>query len=143
MPSIMIASGERAGQRVDFDQDKVTIGRSESNTFVMDMPSISAEHCAIILRGDRYVVRDLDSTNGTSLNGSPVREARIRHGDIIKVGDVELLFEDESAEADYTQRLDAFSTRKSGRWKVIIAVILVTAVTVTAAWWFVFSLMGS
>lgn len=139
----MIASGERAGQRVDFDQDKVTIGRSDSNTFTMDMPSVSAEHCALILRGNRYIVRDLDSTNGTSLNGTPIREARVRHGDIIKVGDVELLFEDESSEADYTQRLDAFSTRKSGRWKVVIAVILVTALTVTAGVWFVLRLMES
>jgi len=139
----MIASGERAGQRVDFYDEKVTIGRSDSNSFVVSAPSISSEHCAIISRGNRYIIRDLDSTNGTQLNGSPVKEARIRHGDIIRIGDVELLFEDESAEMDYTQKLEAFSTRKTGRWKVVIAVILVAAITVTAGVWFVLKLLGN
>ena len=55
-------------------------------------PSLSRRHCALSRDEDGYKIRDLDSRNGTSVNGAAVREARLRHGDQIATGDSVFLF---------------------------------------------------
>ena len=67
-----------------------TIGRSTGAEFIVDAPLVSRLHCQLTAAGDRLHVKDLDSTNGTFVNGTRVTSATLQHGDRLKVGRVEL-----------------------------------------------------
>src|SRR5690606_29781312 len=55
--------------------------------------TVSRRHCMISVQRDRYLVRDLDSTNGTIVDGTPVLEAFLAPGARIRLGDTEILFQ--------------------------------------------------
>ena len=69
-----------------------TIGRAAGADFIVDAALVSRVHCRLTALPDGSLeLRDLDSTNGTSVNGQRVESARLRSGDRIQVGRVELV----------------------------------------------------
>jgi pSer/pThr/pTyr-binding forkhead associated (FHA) protein len=69
-----------------------TIGRSTGADFIVDAALVSRVHCRLsALPTGELEVRDLDSTNGTFVNGARVETARLSSGDRLKVGRVEIL----------------------------------------------------
>jgi len=75
------------GRTVLLVQDRVRIGRYPNNDIVIDPPTVSAYHAELIRRPDgRYELIDRESRNGTRINGTPVRNAILRHGDQITFG---------------------------------------------------------
>ncbi len=73
-------------------EETTTLGRAARNTIALSDSSVSLAHATISRVGADYIVRDLQSTNGTSLNGQSVSEARLRHGDQIKFGEAAAIF---------------------------------------------------
>lgn len=69
-------------------------GRSPQNDFQLEHPTISARHCDVVLSAEGVEVRDCDSTNGTFINGRQIKSALLSAGQILNLGDVELLVED-------------------------------------------------
>jgi pSer/pThr/pTyr-binding forkhead associated (FHA) protein len=69
-----------------------SIGRSEECDIVIESPYVSAKHALIRKKGKRFYIEDLNSTNGTFVNGKRVKFSRIKNGDIITLGDVDLKF---------------------------------------------------
>lgn len=69
------------------------VGRDEQNDFPIVHPSISTNHCELILSNDGVVLHDLDSTNGSFVNGQPVGEIWLEAGQRVRLGEVELLVE--------------------------------------------------
>jgi pSer/pThr/pTyr-binding forkhead associated (FHA) protein len=68
-----------------------TVGRATRADFVVDAPLVSRLHCRLTAHpSGELEVQDLDSTNGTYVNGSRVSHATLRSGDRLKVGRVEL-----------------------------------------------------
>ena len=67
-------------------QKELTIGRDVANNICLDDFSVSRRHCMIVQSGDKFLVRDLGSHNGTFVNGSAVEERLLEHGDRIAVG---------------------------------------------------------
>jgi len=76
-----------------------TIGRWPDNAIVIDSPAVSGHHACVFITGDQHIVEDLQSTNGTFVNGLRVSRQVLQHGDVVKVGDHELVF-DHVAELD-------------------------------------------
>jgi pSer/pThr/pTyr-binding forkhead associated (FHA) protein len=69
-----------------------TIGRSTGADFIVDAALVSRVHCRLsALPNGELEVRDLDSTNGTYVNGARVETARLASGDKLRVGRVELV----------------------------------------------------
>lgn len=64
----------------------VTVGRSSACDVVVGERTVSRFHAELRHGGDSWTVRDLDSTNGTWLNGARVREAPVTRGDVLKLG---------------------------------------------------------
>ncbi len=92
---LTIAGGARRGRRFGFDGGEVTIGRGLENDLVLHDPGVSRSHARIERQAHGYVLRDDGSSNGTELNGAPVREpAALRRGDLIGVGPVVFEFEE-------------------------------------------------
>ncbi len=80
------------------DGETVRLGRAEHNEVVLEEPSVSAEHAAIVFTPDGWVLRDLYSTNGTrilrdgqrvDLASEPGREVVLRSGDVVELGAAE------------------------------------------------------
>ncbi len=78
----------------------VTIGRLPDNTIVIDNSAVSSHHVRIAREGPQFVVEDLESTNGTFVNGDKVTKRALRHGDTILVGKHKLFF-DRMGEAEF------------------------------------------
>ena len=71
---------------------EATIGRDPANAVAIIDPSVSRKHCLLVLEDGRFHIRDLDSRNGTTVNGVVIKEHWLRHGDEIATGDSVFLF---------------------------------------------------
>jgi len=88
MPKLSIG-----GAPHDLTDEVITIGRAPDNMIVIDDPSVSGRHAQLRLAGEVYRLKDLESTNGTRVNGIPVTETALRFDDRIRFGAVDALFE--------------------------------------------------
>lgn len=70
-----------------------TIGRKATNDIVIDNIAVSGSHASIDPVASTFVLRDLDSTNGTFVNKKKISMHNLRHGDIILIGKHELYFD--------------------------------------------------
>jgi ABC transport system ATP-binding/permease protein len=68
-----------------------TLGRSPGAEFIVDAALVSRLHCQLTATPDRLRVKDLDSTNGTFVNGRRVQNAELHEGDTLTVGRLDLL----------------------------------------------------
>ncbi|MGM7678987.1 FHA domain-containing protein FhaB/FipA [Microbacterium sp. A94] len=85
---LVITSGPKAGLELPLGTQPMTIGRSSESGLVIRDDYTSSHHARLLLRGDTWIIQDLDSTNGTFLAGARVSgaPAPISIGDPIKVG---------------------------------------------------------
>jgi len=84
----------------EFDLEKtgsLTVGRSPDCDITIDDTQASRRHCTVIRLQSGYEVSDLGSTNGTLVNSTLVKKQKLRHGDVIRIGAVELAFDDPSS----------------------------------------------
>ena len=93
-PRIIVVSGSSKGLVIPIGDGQISIGRDSSNTLHLAGPTVSRKHCCIDRTEGAYELIDLDSQNGTFVNGIPVGHKRLSHGDTIRIGDSELLFAD-------------------------------------------------
>ncbi len=88
---LRVVSGSRQGLSVPLREDEpLLIGRSRGD-LLLDDPLISGAHCRVVTRGGRFVVQDLGSTNGTSVDGRRIQDAVLRPGSEIVVGNTRLI----------------------------------------------------
>jgi len=99
MAKLVIQNQGMAGRACELHTDRTTIGRVEDNTFHIADPSVSSHHCEVQLRGSDIVIRDLNSTNGSFINGNKIEESVLKPGQILRLGQVELKLEVEGAAA--------------------------------------------
>jgi pSer/pThr/pTyr-binding forkhead associated (FHA) protein len=98
MAKLVILSQGMTGRSHELKVDKTTIGRVDDNTFPIAESSVSSHHCEVFTRGSDVVVNDLNSTNGTFINGDKVTgEAVLKPGQILRLGQIELRLEVEGA----------------------------------------------
>ena len=73
-------------------RDVTMIGRAPSNHIVIDNPVVSAQHAIVLKVGDFYRLKDLNSTNGTQINGISITDADLKDSDEIRFGSVKAVF---------------------------------------------------
>ena len=76
-----------------FDQDVINLGSADENDVVINDSRVSRRHCRIVQEHNGYLIVDLGSTNGTSLNRVRVREAWVKSGTTLDLGGVEVRFQ--------------------------------------------------
>ena len=95
MPKLLLKFNAAVIKEIPFDKASLAVGRKADNDIVIDNPAISGHHCRISVQGGTYFVEDLDSTNGTFVNGSRVAGAqRLGAGDVLRVGETDLVVEE-------------------------------------------------
>ena len=92
-PKLTITRPDMPPSTYELVHEYTHVGRTAGNEIPLAYPSISSRHCIFILSGPDIVVRDLNSSNGTMVNGEAVNEAVLRPGDTIQIGVVVLKFE--------------------------------------------------
>jgi pSer/pThr/pTyr-binding forkhead associated (FHA) protein len=93
MRKLNVSSPGGATTSFELAEAVITIGRGPDNLVHLEDSSVSGRHAQITVSGDIYELRDLDSTNGTRVNGTSVTTATLQPGDRIKFGKVEACFE--------------------------------------------------
>ena len=81
------------GTRREIDKRRVVVGRSKDCDIQLADPNVSRRHAELRQEGGAYWMIDLDSTNGTLVNGRRAARAKLESGDTITIGSTELLFE--------------------------------------------------
>src|SRR5216683_2300929 len=94
---LVLVNTKDAGSSFPLDQPGVKVGKSPDNDLVIDHPTVSRNHLIVHRQGDRFLVQDLGSTNGTFIDGAQIREAYLRAGALLEVGDVQLRFQPQVA----------------------------------------------
>jgi len=92
MPVIIFKNGPNAGQEVSFEYGPLSIGRSGDADLELNDDSISGLHATIRKEFGNWVLEDLDSSNGTQVNGLPIQVQPITSGDVVELGNVRFDF---------------------------------------------------
>jgi pSer/pThr/pTyr-binding forkhead associated (FHA) protein len=90
-PHLEINSGGEL-RRVEVAGSRFTIGRAETADFQIDSPQVSREHAQLLERSGVWFIRDLNSMNGTQVNGKSVSEALLSDGDLLTIAETDLTF---------------------------------------------------
>jgi pSer/pThr/pTyr-binding forkhead associated (FHA) protein len=94
LASLLIKGGQRKGDRIGVRTPVVNIGRADYNDVSLPDPSVSASHAKLQLREGVWMLADLGSTNGTRVDGEPVRgESPLSPGSTVTFGEVPVSFE--------------------------------------------------
>jgi transcriptional regulator with GAF, ATPase, and Fis domain len=91
-PTLVAVAGPLQGSVHPLEIDEVTAGRDASNSLVIADVSVSRRHSVLTRESDCYRIADLDSLNGTFVNGVPVKRRLLQHGDEIEIGTSKFLF---------------------------------------------------
>lgn len=99
MAKLVVLSEGMTGLAFELRPDRTTVGRLDDNAIHIPEASVSSHHCEILKRGDEVVIKDLNSTNGTFINGQQITEATLKPGQILRLGQIELRLESGGAAA--------------------------------------------
>ena len=170
MAKLVLLSAGMTGRTHDLKAEKTTVGRVEDNTFQIAEPSVSSHHCEVLLRGNDVVIKDLNSTNGTFINGEKITESPIKPGQILRLGQIEMRLETDTPAAPSKKALDqtmvmqrgvsltelesgarrGFDTKNTGFAKkdnkvnkIVITVCIILGVVIVVLLLYVFAIAGN
>jgi hypothetical protein len=90
MPRLIIKTELGGKQVLELRAGTNVFGRDSNLDFPIDDATVSSRHCEVVVDGDRMRVRDFDSTNGTFINQTPIKEGELKPGDWLQLGAVEM-----------------------------------------------------
>lgn len=98
MYSITVTERGKQPERIELDKPEIVLGRAYGNDIILARSSVSKRHARIVVTEDRFMVHDLQSTNGTSIGGHKISApTEVKSGDTIVVGDFRVLLKHEGA----------------------------------------------
>ena len=92
-PRLVAVNGPLSGETLYLNEPIVSIGRLVSNDICLDDRFVSRIHCVIRTEDGQYMIEDLNSANGTYLNGERINAASLKEGCLIEIGASRFLFE--------------------------------------------------
>ncbi len=123
---LVVVEGPNRGKKITLIKDVTRVGKREDNDFVISDTTVSRNHLEITYKDDAFLLRDLDSTNGTFINGTRVKEAYLAPGDLIKIGNstLEFLATDQKVRLE-PSKLESFGTMvgKSIKMRQIFSIL--------------------
>lgn len=83
---LVLSFGDLVLRSIPIVKESITIGRRPYNDVALDDLTVSGEHAVILVLEGERVIKDLNSRNGTQVNGLPIQSRRLEHADLIEVG---------------------------------------------------------
>ena len=96
MTKLVVNFNGQVQREVRIDKARIHIGRRPSNDLVLDHLAVSGRHAAIDTTSEGSFILDLGSTNGTSVNGQPIKKHLLQNDDVIELGKYRLQFKVEA-----------------------------------------------
>ncbi len=97
MPKMIVSIDGVVIKEVQLTKDRTTLGRRPYNDVVIDNLAISGEHAVFQMAGSDVYIEDLNSTNGTYVNGKAAKKQQLHNGDTVEVGKYKIKFVGEAA----------------------------------------------
>ncbi len=104
MAKLVLSAGATVVHQCFVDQLRLTIGRDPGNQIIIDDPTVSRVHAAILQVGNDHIVEDLDSAAGTFVNGERMARRILQHGDVMDFGTHKLRYLNPKAEESELDR---------------------------------------
>ncbi len=96
MPKMIVSIDDVVIKEVQLTKERTTLGRRPYNDVVIDNLAVSGEHAALLMNGSEVLLEDLNSTNGTYVNGKAVKKQGLQNGDTIEVGKYKIKYVNEA-----------------------------------------------
>ncbi|MBY0574634.1 MAG: FHA domain-containing protein [Undibacterium sp.] len=93
MPKVVVSFNGQVQKELNIDRARLNIGRRPSNDLVLDHLAVSGRHAAIDTTNEGVYILDLGSTNGTTVNGHPIKKHLLQDKDVVEVGKYQLKFD--------------------------------------------------
>jgi predicted component of type VI protein secretion system len=99
-----------------FDTQDLSLGRAAENDLSVDDPEMSRRHAVFKRTREGCIVEDMGTSNGTAVNGATVTRAVLKHGDVVRIGEVEITYAETTraptslGAVEYSSQLKAFGT---------------------------------
>lgn len=111
MPKMIVSIDEVVIKEVQLTKDRTTLGRRPYNDVVIDNLAVSGEHAVILMHGSEVTLEDLNSTNGTYVNGKAIKKQVLQNGDSIEVGKYKIKFVGDAAADNFDKTMVVRSPR--------------------------------
>ncbi|MDP3139593.1 MAG: FHA domain-containing protein [Burkholderiaceae bacterium] len=105
MPKMIVSIDGVVIKEVQLTKDRTTLGRRPYNDIVIDNLAVSGEHAVLQMMGNEVYLEDLNSTNGTYVNGKAVKKQLLQNNDTVEVGKYRIKFISEGADAGFEKTM--------------------------------------
>jgi pSer/pThr/pTyr-binding forkhead associated (FHA) protein len=105
MPKMIVSIDGVVIKEVQLTKDRTTLGRRPYNDIVIDNLAVSGEHAVMQMSGSDVSLEDLNSTNGTYVNGKAIKKQQLQNGDTIEIGKYKIKFVHEGAADNYEKTM--------------------------------------
>ncbi|MGY8904685.1 MAG: FHA domain-containing protein [Burkholderiales bacterium] len=105
MPKMIVSIDGVVIKEVQLTKDRTTLGRRPYNDIVIDNLAVSGEHSVLQMMGNEVHLEDLNSTNGTYVNGKAVKKQRLENNDTIEIGKYKIKYINEAAAAGFEKTM--------------------------------------
>jgi predicted component of type VI protein secretion system len=93
MPKMIVSIDGVVIKEVQLTKDRTSLGRRPYNDIVIDNLAVSGEHAVLLLEGSQVYLEDLNSTNGTYVNGKAVKKQLLQNNDTIEIGKYKIRYQ--------------------------------------------------
>ena len=105
MPKMIVSIDGVVIKEVQLTKDRTTLGRRPYNDIVIDNLAVSGEHAVMQMSGNEVYLEDLNSTNGTYVNGKAAKKQLLANNDTVEIGKYKIKFVNEAANAGFEQTM--------------------------------------
>ncbi len=105
MPKMIVSIDGVVIKEVQLTKDRTTLGRRPYNDIVIDNLAVSGEHAVMQMTGNEVYLEDLNSTNGTYVNGKAAKKQLLAHNDTVEIGKYKIKYVNEAATASFDKTM--------------------------------------
>jgi pSer/pThr/pTyr-binding forkhead associated (FHA) protein len=105
MPKMIVSIDGVVIKEVQLTKDRTTLGRRPYNDIVIDNLAVSGEHAVLQMTGNEVYLEDLNSTNGTYVNGKAVKKQFLQNSDTVEIGKYKIKYINEAASAGFEKTM--------------------------------------
>lgn len=121
LPRLAVRMPGRPTWELALEAGEFTIGRAGSNDIIIDLPQVSRLHARLVRRGDRFILKDNNSSNGTWLGSTRIDEAPLQGGDTFQIGTAQLILKHSASPDDLTV-VEGFSPKAGSKRRPVVIV---------------------
>ena len=105
MPKMIVSIDGVVIKEVQLTKDRTSLGRRPYNDIVIDNLAVSGEHAVLQMSGNEVYLEDLNSTNGTYVNGKAVKKQLLQNSDTVEIGKYKIKYVNEAANAGFEKTM--------------------------------------